>query len=400
LPVHIEIFSRKSKRYPFISRLFLALLISFFVRVHFASAQESRRTIFQDDPAKPTTAGEPQKSTERPDPPVIAPSLAKSNSKATDQMPSSPMLAVFETTVASAQEVRQKQFQAADAAYKATVAEAFNVLQEKRKKRFDIAMLVFDGRIKEITQSGDLDKALKIRDEKTRFVKASVEEDQRLAQRCELLIGMALPEGPPGGPPNIPNHDVAKADQNGRIDLLHLFDSKRDGLKGHWTMLADGLVSDAGAATQVRFPYRPPEEYDYQIEFTRLSGDFGMGMLLSKFGNTFKWGMRGPRSVNMSGIDFGSIITPPPDPRMTLNLSLENWRRYACRVEVRKDVVKVFLDNKPILSYATDYKNIGAINELVGDRAEVGLVTWYSTVLFHKVEVVEKSGHGTIQERK
>jgi len=53
------------------------------------------------------------------------------------------------------------------------------------------------------------------------------------------------------------------------INLLALCDPKRDAVKGSWRMEDGELIVKSGNGPQLNFPYKPPAEYDYCVDFTR-----------------------------------------------------------------------------------------------------------------------------------
>lgn len=111
----------------------------------------------------------------------------------------------YETAQAAAHKVRLERVQAANDAYKATLKSALVILKAQRKLRFDEAVVAFDARIKQITQSGDLDKAIAARDERDKFLREAAAEEASLNKEWETLTGSAWADVPqiqrPGNQP-------------------------------------------------------------------------------------------------------------------------------------------------------------------------------------------------------
>jgi hypothetical protein len=178
--------------------------------------------------------------------------------------------------------------------------------------------------------------------------------------------------------------------------LLPLIDPKQDTVKGEWTVEKGELRAEQGESHDVlEIPYRAPEEYDLRVEFTRHSGNSDLALALTKGGHSFKW--CAALSDRYYGFELvgGKAVREQPS-RADLPGTLKNGRRHIALVQVRRGSLKAFLDDKLVNELATDGSDLSMYEwtQLRDDRS-LGLTTFRSTFVFHKIEVVEVSGPGT-----
>jgi eukaryotic-like serine/threonine-protein kinase len=178
------------------------------------------------------------------------------------------------------------------------------------------------------------------------------------------------------------------------LDLLALIDPGQDRVDGNWQRnLAGELLSDETARLQI--PYRPPAEYNLDVAFTRISGNADVNQYLVGAGRQVMF-MLGGWDNTLGGLDMvdGKRI----DENRTgfrEGASLQNGRRYATQAQVRKNGVKLFLDRVPLLEFKTNFANVGLDpNWLLRDPTLLGLGSYASPTVFHRVEIVELSGPG------
>jgi tRNA A-37 threonylcarbamoyl transferase component Bud32 len=189
-----------------------------------------------------------------------------------------------------------------------------------------------------------------------------------------------------------------------RVNLLSLIDPDRDAVAGKWTRKADGaLFSDGSSVARVRIPYRPPEEYDFRVEFTRLGGDQAVVQSLSGFGHFFAWHIGGFDGTTcgfsrVAGANLGWAGNP------TACLSAAKWvngsERCTSVVQVRRDGVRAFLGDKLVCQWPTDYRDLTVDEEWKIPDSFLGLGSNSSPTVFHQAVVVEVNGKGEILDRK
>jgi hypothetical protein len=145
------------------------------------------------------------------------------------------------------------------------------------------------------------------------------------------------------------------------INLLALVDPKRDAKAGTWALEDGGLAVQSGDDSRIRLPYRPPEEYDFRITFTRQGGNECVMQCLHAAGHSFRWRMGGWGNTIFG---FGVIGKDDADAnatRVRVSSCLQNGTRHTSVVRVRKDGVEGWLDGKLITKWKTDYQDMGLL---------------------------------------
>jgi hypothetical protein len=183
------------------------------------------------------------------------------------------------------------------------------------------------------------------------------------------------------------------------INLLPLIDPQKDAVTGTWVWQNGALAVGNTPFERLELPYEPPEEYDFRIVFTRLDGVEGITQVLTKSGNPFAWCV-GFKNNNIAA--FGTIngVTggEPGNPsRVQRAAWIENGRPYTMVVTVRNDGLKAFLNDELIAQWKTDYRDMGMFdNWRLRDPKRLGVASSRSRALFHRIEVREVTGKGTL----
>ena len=189
-------------------------------------------------------------------------------------------------------------------------------------------------------------------------------------------------------------------------ELLSSVNVERDSIEGAWSMAADGLavmkaVPAENGAPRLQLPYEPPEEYDFDLEFTPTAGNGDLKQILCAAGRQFEWTLdsglaNGGRKAGIEDID-GQHIKDRKDGNITREYLLTNGQRYHFRVEVRKDRVCGYLDGEKLLQWAGNYNRLTLPgHSTLRDARHLGLSTWDRAVTFHKIEVREITGRGKL----
>jgi len=188
-----------------------------------------------------------------------------------------------------------------------------------------------------------------------------------------------------------PARKIKPAQRGDWVDLMKLIDSEKDAVSGKWVMKNGELYSDDGGGSKIQIPYQPPLEYDYVVEFTKTMGNEAIVLLLSRKGVQFIWLMGGyGNTLGGFGMISGRDIAENPT---RTKLPLQSGRKYRCLVQVRAKGVKAFLDDKLIVEYETDFKDIGPHGAWSMNSAKlIGLGTWGSPTVFHSIKLHEVSG--------
>lgn len=191
------------------------------------------------------------------------------------------------------------------------------------------------------------------------------------------------------------------------IDLLALADPARDAIFGTWQRVDGALVSDnAGAwvegqgASRLSLPYRPPEQYDFRIVFTKRSGLHCVSQIFVARNQAFAWVMGGWGNTifafeNVRGLHGNEAGNTT---RVQQASCLTNGQRYESVLRVRSDGATALLDGRIISRTPVNYRDLTnpTVYHLRGRPGMLGIASWESPTAFHVVEVIEHSGPGTI----
>jgi hypothetical protein len=185
----------------------------------------------------------------------------------------------------------------------------------------------------------------------------------------------------------------------GHVDLLKLLDVTRDTSDERWVRDSDGLTSPAQPfMNRLRFPYNPPPEYDYLLDFTVLAvkgwGDIDQVAIADHHG--FIWFM-GAWANTTCGI--GNVRGATADSNVTSihkGTVFEPNSRHVSIIQVRSDGIKVLLDGQTVVSYERGPRNDLSLEGgyAIGDRV-LGLLSCDS-IRLHRAEVTEINGQGRL----
>lgn len=184
----------------------------------------------------------------------------------------------------------------------------------------------------------------------------------------------------------------------GYINLVPLIDPSKDTAVGTWKMEGGAITSSGKGEERIEIPYQPPDEYDFRISFTKMSGNNCVVQILSKAGAPFIWvmGTAGGDTFTFHYLKSGDAFRNKTTVRKPSGI--KNNLRYTSVVKVRKDGVHAFVDDRLIGKWETDYSDITiAPFWSIRDHNILGLGSGDSKTVFHSVEVKEISGKGKRQ---
>jgi serine/threonine protein kinase len=191
-------------------------------------------------------------------------------------------------------------------------------------------------------------------------------------------------------PDGSPVQPAAPSSDQAGIELLPLIDPTTDAVKGEWSRQSADLVGKGNNQHAViEIPYRPPQEYDYLVEFTRTkNGDVSLAALHG--GHPFKFILaQGVVNFGFDKVAGKSDYDPHPE------LALVNGRRYTAKIQVRAGRITGYLDGKLLKQLDTDGSNLSMFSGTkLRDETLLGLALYAGEVVFHRVAVVEYSGRG------
>ena len=136
------------------------------------------------------------------------------------------------------------------------------------------------------------------------------------------------------------------------VDLISLVDLNQDVVNGNWQLVNGELIADETPAARINFPYRPPLEYDYTVEFTLTSGANPWGNIaqLSSHGDVpFAWSTNAGTGhyCRLEDINGHSVIGNPTK----VYYPFVGGHRYTSIVRVRNDRVICEIDGQKLVEY-------------------------------------------------
>jgi hypothetical protein len=179
-----------------------------------------------------------------------------------------------------------------------------------------------------------------------------------------------------------------------RIDLLKLVHLKRDAIYGGWVARKGGLASGNQVFERLAFPYEPPEEYDFEVVFERISGNDLVGQICASGGHQFLWGMSGWGG----GISaFDRVGDKDGDAGPTRREFGFAAGRHTSIVKVRRGGVEAWVDGRLIDEWKTDYSDMTVNPGLaIPNRNGLAILTFKSPTVFSSAAVTEISGTGKV----
>jgi len=187
---------------------------------------------------------------------------------------------------------------------------------------------------------------------------------------------------------------ISQASRTKSIDLLAML-SEAKMQKNGWKKVAQGWAIEEDDR-QLAFPYVPPTEYDYRIEFTSTADGplVAQGLAFGERG--FEWRM-GDSGGAVCGINVinGKCDYEKENPTGSRNVPpLKAGQPHTSLVRIREKGITVLVDGKAALEFATDYANVGQ------KAADQGRLTFSiratGTKTLIAAEVIEISGKGMV----
>ena len=208
--------------------------------------------------------------------------------------------------------------------------------------------------------------------------------------------GAPAPAPSPGGAapkPVVTPVTPPKAKPGEEVDLMLFIDPARDATRGNWRREGGDIISDESGPAILEINYPVPAEYDFRIEFT--SQDCVQQLLykpdVGRLGVAFNWCMgvgdvSGFESINGAHVFDEGAPGAVREP-------MQHGKRHTSLVKVRNNRVDAYLDGRLLVSWETDYSDLGRLAEwpTKGFR-KLGLGTWNKPSRFHKVTVTDRTG--------
>jgi hypothetical protein len=181
--------------------------------------------------------------------------------------------------------------------------------------------------------------------------------------------------------------------EGGWVNLMAVSDPARFTVRGKWEMKEGRLTSDATTDARLELPYQPPDEYDFQVKFTRLQGQNHVALILAKEERQFAW-LLGHMENKIFGFEFvdgkwanGNDTSKPG--------ALQNGRIHVARVEVRKKELTAYFDGAKVVQYKTTYDNMSLFQGWkLNNSTTLGIGSKTDPTVFYEVLVRDVTGAG------
>ena len=193
--------------------------------------------------------------------------------------------------------------------------------------------------------------------------------------------------------------DAAEQSSSEWIDLLKQVDTKK-AVTGRWQKAKDGLTTDAVRGSRLALPYQPNAEYDFRVKFTRTSGVHSIALMFvaGRGQATYEidaWGQ------HLAGLQMINGRTMRDNLTRTAGQTLVNGRTYTAMIQVRKDRVRVFLNDKLLAEHKTDGSDLSIPSVWrMPDSRSLGIGAYEAATVFHSVEVRPVSGSTQLASSK
>jgi len=171
------------------------------------------------------------------------------------------------------------------------------------------------------------------------------------------------------------------------IDLLKQIETNRQVVAGQWRKSDNELLVEAAQGARLELPYKPPEEYDFEVTFTRHSGTDSIALHFVAGSGQASFDIDG-WGEHLAGIQNIDERTIKDNSSRVENQQLTNGRTYTAMVRVRRGRVDAFLDGKQLTSYEGDGSNLSMLDLWMLPNSQVlGIGAYNSATTFHRIRV-------------
>lgn len=179
------------------------------------------------------------------------------------------------------------------------------------------------------------------------------------------------------------------------VDLLPMIDPSVHTVSGEWSLAGLAIASGDGPRARLSIPYRPPEEYDFVVEFTRQQGEGGIAQVLRlPTGNACLWHI-GAAQNTYCGLELvrGLPLDRNGFARRIEDLLL-NGRRYTSVVHVRRAGVTAEINGQRAVRFTGNLADLSLPPAWRMPDDGLGLGTDRSPTVFHAIRLIEITGQG------
>ncbi len=197
----------------------------------------------------------------------------------------------------------------------------------------------------------------------------------------------------------VPSLSAAEKESGAWVDLTKQTDPRKNAVAGSWSKTKAGLTSNATRSSRLTLPYQPTGAYDFRVKFTRTSGVHSISLIFvaGRRQATFEidaWGQ------HLAGLQMVAGRTIQNNPTRTVGQTLQNGRAYTAMVQVRRDRVRAFLNDKLLTEYKTNGSDLSMPDVWrMPDSKSLGIGAYDAATTFHSVEVRTISGGTQVASR-
>src|ERR1043165_846372 len=191
-----------------------------------------------------------------------------------------------------------------------------------------------------------------------------------------------------GGPP-----ETLQPANNQSVNMLALANAAADSINGVWSIAGGELVThERTAVARFEFPFIPPGEYDFKLDFTVLEARGDVAMILAKNGKQFVWKM-GALGNHVNAFESIGTIGDQNHTRRTYPKVFEKDKRYQAVVQVRDRWVAAYFNGKLESWHATDYTDFDFYKFWKLPHPDtLGVGVWATSIQVHSAELAEMPG--------
>lgn len=208
---------------------------------------------------------------------------------------------------------------------------------------------------------------------------------------ANLLVALAMCSACLAAPLSAAEKDNAGSDATdesaGWFDLLELVDPERDAVAGAWRMKDGELEVGALPGARLALPWKPVDEYDFEISFTRKTGANSIALIFVCGGRQASLDVDG-WGEHLAGIQNVAERTIRDNPTRVPDWSLTNGQTYTATLRVRKDRAQALVDGKELTIYRGDGSDLSLLDLWrLPDESAIGVAAWDGATTFHRVRV-------------
>ncbi len=183
------------------------------------------------------------------------------------------------------------------------------------------------------------------------------------------------------------------------IDLLVRVKMDEDATGGKWQIVEGALVGELGEGAQqlaVGLPYRPPDQYDFNVEFT-VPDEGDLQQIIAFTGGQGAWvlsAVANGKYFNGLAVIDGQSFGDRGEAAIPLTARLSAGK-HTSKVQLRKGRIRVLVDGKTELDWEDDLARL-SLDPLfkTRDPKQLALASSAKSITFHKIEVRELDEEG------